>query len=169
MSKAGDRKKTYPKHDESPRPGRQIFVEPHSPWQLAIEQIREQKELSVRTVADAAKIPDATLYNWLRSKSGRPQQRHYTANVNRRLAAALGMTPAALADAWNRSTPSLDPDAIDPEPRAPAPRLSEDPTAFKVDGLKRLKAMLRASEAQAFTLTEIEQFIDILLARQEDG
>lgn len=169
MSKAGERKTTYPQRNPAPHPGRQVFVEPHSPWQLEIERIREQKEISIRALAADAKIPDATLFNWLRSRSGRPQQRHYTANVNRRLASALGVTPAALADAWNRSVPKLDPDAIDPEPRAPAPPPSEDPATLKVDGLKRLKAMLRASEAASFTLAEIEQFIDILLIRQEQS
>jgi hypothetical protein len=167
MSKAGDRKKTYPAADSTPSPGRQIFVEPHSPWQLAIEEIRARKEISIRTLAAAAKIPDPTLYNWLRSKSGRPQQRHYSANINRRIAAALGMTPAALAEAYNRSVPQLDPDAIDPEPRAPAPQTSENLPATQVDGLRRLRGMLRASEATSFTLAQIEQFIDMLLPPQD--
>jgi len=137
-------------------------VNPHTPWQILIEDTRGSS-MSIRDLAAKAKIPDATLYNWLRAKRGSPTAANYSASINRRLASALGLDPAVLADAYNRSQPTLDPDAPDEAPRAPAPQPSGNLPGTQVDGLKRFLAMLDASGAQTFTLDQIKAFAAVIL------
>ena len=138
-------------------------VEPHSPWQLLLENARKEKRIALRDLATRAQIPAGTLFNWVRSKKGAPPRLSYTANLNRRLAIALGVTPEELADAYNASAfRPVDPDANESAPR-PAPHVSEDATAYTVEGLKRLLATLKATGRTSFTLMELELSINLLL------
>lgn len=131
-------------------------VEPHSPWQLLVEQTRAQKKITLRDLAARAQIPAGTLFNWVRNKRGCPSISTYTAQVNARFARALGTTEEKLADAYNKSLfKPLDINAKEPPPR-PAPQVSEAATAFTVDGLKRFLTHLRSSGRSEFTLSELE-------------
>lgn len=131
-------------------------VEPHSPWQKLIESSREEKEITLRDLAARADIPAGTLFNWVRNKRGCPPRISYTANMNKRFATALGISPDTLADAYNASAyKPLDPAAIEADPR-PAPHVSENSTAFTVDGLKRFLAILKATGRPSFTIGELE-------------
>lgn len=137
-------------------------VEPHTPWQLMIEAARAQTKMPLRKVAEKSDIPAGTLFNWLRAKTGAPPRATYTANLNRRLAEALMIKPEDLAEAYNKSAFNpVDPDAFEeapsaPAPPSPAPVVQEDIIAFRVDGLKRLLAMLRSTGRTSFTMAEIE-------------
>jgi hypothetical protein len=137
-------------------------VEPHTPWQLMIEAARLKTKTPLRKVAEKSDIPAGTLFNWLRAKTGAPPRATYTANLNRRLAETLKIKPEDLAEAYNKSAfAPVDPDAFEeskaPSPApAPAPMVREDLVTFRVDGLKRLLAMLRSTGRNSFTLAEIE-------------
>ena len=138
-------------------------VEPHTPWQLLLEEKRKEKKLALRDLATRAQIPAGTLFNWVRSKTGAPPRTSYTADLNRRLALALAITPEELADAYNASAfRPVDPNASEPSPR-PAPHVSEDAAAYTVEGLKRLLATLKSTGRTTFTLPELELLITMFL------
>lgn len=150
--------------DYSIEPSRNKFgpkaVNPHSPWQLLIEKSRKEKKIPLRELATRAQIPSGTLFNWVRAKKGAPPRISYTANLNRRIATALGIEPEHLADAYNSSAfKPVDHAAIEMDPR-PAPQLRENADA--VDGLDRLLHVLRAAGRQTFTLTELGMLISML-------
>lgn len=138
-------------------------VEPHSPWQLLVEKIRKDKHITLRELAARAQVPSGTLFNWVRNKRGCPSRSAYTSSVNARFAKALGITQEELAEAYNKSvfTP-LDPSKQEEDPR-PAPRVSENASAFTVDGLRRFLAHLRSSGRTEFTLTELELAASLIL------
>lgn len=140
-------------------------TDPHSPWQLLIEGIRERKKITIRNLAKKADIPSGTLFNWLRSKKGYPSRSIYTSSVNKRLASALGIKEDELAEAYNKSSFSpVNPKAPDPEPPPrPAPQVSENATAFMVDGLKRFMHQLELSGRDSFTLAELKLAASFIL------
>ncbi len=138
-------------------------VEPHSQWQILVENQRKEKELSIREVSTRAQIPSGTLFNWVRAKTGAPPRTSYTQEVNKRLAAVLNLTEDELAEAYNASAfKPVDPKMI--EPPRPAPHhVAENLTAFTVDGLKRFVAMLEASGRTSFTIEEIKLTAGMIL------
>lgn len=142
-------------------------VEPHSPWQILVEQKRTEHKLPLRDVATRAQIPSGTFFNWVRSKTGAPPRTSYTQDVNKRLANALKVTEEELADAYNASAyKPVDPKVIE-APRPAPHRLGENLTAFTVDGLKRFVAMLEASGRANFTLDEIKLTAGMILGFSE--
>ncbi len=139
-------------------------TDPHSPWQLLIEGIREEKELTIRQVAAKAQIPSGTLFNWIRSRKGCPSRSAYTSMINKRLAAAIGVPEEQLADAYNRSafTP-INPSNPDPAPPRPAPGLAENPSALEgAAGMTRFMDTLRVSGRNSFTLAELEMISSLV-------
>jgi transcriptional regulator with XRE-family HTH domain len=160
--KPGSRARDYSSEPSKNRFGPKA-VEPHSPWQLLVEEKRTEKEIALRELASRADIAAGTLFNWVRSKTGAPPRTSYTADLNRRLAAVLGVTADELADAYNASAfKPVDPNASEPSPR-PAPHVSEDAATYTVDGLRRLLATLKSTGRTTFTLLELELSIAMLL------
>ena len=83
-------------------------VRPSSDWQRLVEQRRLEMDFSVRGLAAKGARPSApfshsTLFNWLHHTAGYPPTETYTTLINTRLAKAIGISPTALADAYNRS------------------------------------------------------------------
>ena len=139
-------------------------VEPHSPWQLLVEKTRAEKQITLRQLAALADIPSGTLFNWVRNKRGCPSRSSYTTGVNARFAKALGISEHKLAEAYNNSLfKPLDPKISEPDPR-PAPHVSENATAFTVDGLRRFLATLKATGRETFTIAELDLAASMILA-----
>ena len=131
---------------------------------MLIADKQKELNLSIRQIAEKAQISDGTFFNWIRSPKGAPPRKSYTQSINKRLAAAIKVTPEELADAYNSSAFNpIDPAVPDPEPAPPAPHgVQEVPTAFVVDGLKRFLSMLRDSKRPTFTLAELESFATLI-------
>ena len=144
-------------------------VNPFSPWQILVEKQRVETKQPLRLIATRAQIPSGTLFNWVRAKRGCPPRTSYTQDLNKRLALALQCDEQELADAYNASAfRPVDPKVIEAPPR-PAPHtLQENPTAYTVDGLKRLLAMLKASGRTSFTFGEIELTAGMILGLGAD-
>ncbi len=144
-----------------------VATNPHSPWQLLIEEIRETREISIRDLAKRAHIPSGTLFNWLRSRRGGPSKSIYTPQINKRLAAAIGVKESKLTDAYNRSVglpaphPHEKPFAAPAE--IPAPLLREEETSFRIEALKRFLHSLEATGKTEFTLQELKFAAAIIL------
>lgn len=138
-------------------------VNPHTQWQLAIEDARTELKISLRELASRAHVPAGTLFNWVRAKKGAPPRTSYTANINRRLAKALKIPEKQLADLYNRAAfRPVDPSKDEPDPH-PAPRVQENATAFTVDGLRRFLANLKATGRDSFSIMELELAASMIL------
>ena len=102
---------THPTKPEEAKPTRRRIVkrvEPFSPWQVLIQDRCTELGLSSRALA--AKIATkrreyehTTVWAWLRSPEGAPPGNTYTQDLNRRLAAAIGVSPDVLAEAFEES------------------------------------------------------------------
>jgi hypothetical protein len=121
-------------------------VEPFSPWQLLVEDRRVELDppLSLDGLSSAARIPKATLYNWLRHPEGAPPRKRYTATVNTRLAKALRLPVERLAAAYDASRAKF-------APRAPGSEL---------DALSRFTDAVRSSRRTAWTRQSILDLAD---------
>lgn len=138
-------------------------VDPHSEWQVKIEDARAEKGLSFRKLAELSKIPAGNLFNWLRSAKGTPSRTAYSSSVNNRLATALGIDPEELADAYNKSAfKPVDPNTPDPAPRAPRPgpqeNLPGDP-----ESLRGFLGALKATRRPSFSISELETMAAMFL------
>lgn len=149
----GARRRDYTSDPDNPeKKNSPKFVDPHSPWQVMIEEARIREHLSIRAVAATSKISAGTLFNWIRSVSGYPSKKHYTPSVNNRLARALKLKPAELAEAYNQSASMTDaPGSEAPRAPRPAPGTSGTPSG-QID---RLLAVLSQSGRDHFTLDDI--------------
>lgn len=81
---------------------------PHSIWQRMIDDRMAEKEISLRELATRAssskeKLTHTRLFHWLRHEDGYPPAAAYTRNINARLARALSLDPARLAEAYDAS------------------------------------------------------------------
>lgn len=160
--KPGSRARDYSAEPSKNRYGPK-HVEPHSPWQLLIENTRSEKQISMRELASRAQIPSGTLFNWLRAGTGAPGRLSYTSTVNARLSQALGISEEMLAEAYNASAfRPVDPKVIEPDPR-PAPHHSENHPAISVDGLRHFLNNLKATNRQSFTIAELELAASMIL------
>lgn len=160
--KPGSRARDYSAEPSNNRYGPK-HVDPHSPWQLLIEEKRKENQISMRQLATRAQVPSGTLFNWLRAGTGAPSRVSYTTSVNARIAKALGITEEDLASAYNESAfRPVDPKIKDPEP-LPAPHLAESPTAYSVDGLRRLLSSLKSTGRQTFSIQELELAASMIL------
>lgn len=138
-------------------------VEPHSPWQLLVEEQRAQKKITLRELATRAQIPAGTLFNWVRNKRGCPSRSSYTSPVNARFARALGISEDKLADAYNQSVfKPLDPRKIEQDVH-PAPRTSENASALMGVGLKRFLEHLHATGRTEFGMNELDLAASFIL------
>jgi transcriptional regulator with XRE-family HTH domain len=160
--KPGTRVRDYSRQPSSNQFGPQA-TDPYSPWQLLIEGIRQEKEITLRQLAALAQIPAGTLFNWVRAKSGAPSRSSYTSEVNARLSRALGVQEDKLAEAYNQSAfKPVDPQHPDP---APAPKTLESLPAQTVDALKRLLAVLKSTGRESYTLGEIELLAGMVISQ----
>lgn len=80
-----------------------VHSEPDSAWQILVEAKRAEKELGFKSLSSLTKIPQATLFNWVRSRLGGPPKGSYPETLNRRLAKALGIKPEELMAAYESS------------------------------------------------------------------
>ena len=83
-------------------------VEPFSQWQLLVQARCVDLNLSTRALAAKIASPlrnyeHSTVWAWLRAPEGTPPGDTYTTDLNRRLAAALDLTPDRLAEAFDES------------------------------------------------------------------
>lgn len=163
--KPGTRARDYSLEPSTNRFGPKA-VEPWSPWQLMVEQRRNELSMPLREVAARAQIPAGTFFNWVRAKRGAPPRVTYSANLNRRLAAAIQVTPEALATAYNASAfRPVDPNANESSPR-PAPPTTEAPPP--TSGLQPLLATLKATGRTSITIADLESLINMLAGPSDD-
>jgi hypothetical protein len=135
--------KTYPS-------GRRVNLRrPHSIWQRMIDTRMAEKEMSLRELAKrvstkAEPITHTRLFNWLRHEDGYPAPQAYTRNVNARVARALGLDPANLAEAYDASRRVFG--VGQPAPRTPA--------------LEHLRQAVLATGQRSLSVSRICKLID---------
>lgn len=97
-----------PSGDDKPRKRVIKRVDPFSPWQTLIYDRCTELGISTRALAEKIAGPrvayeHTTIWAWLRSPDGVPPGNTYTADLNKRLAAAINVHPDVLAGAFEES------------------------------------------------------------------
>lgn len=105
--KAGNRTGPAPRATNTSRP-RPKRSDPHSPWQIMVDDRMRELRVSSRALADkistpTRKLTHTTIWAWTKNLEGTPPTATYTEEVNRKLAQALDLKPELLAQAFEES------------------------------------------------------------------
>jgi hypothetical protein len=125
-------------------------VEPFSEWQLLVQARCQEDNISTRALAAKIATPErkfehTTIWSWLRSPEGSPPSETYTADLNRRLAKALGITPERLAEAFDNSRRKF---------------AFSSPHASQQGPLNILAMLFKSSSRKSWTTAEIVKLLD---------
>lgn len=152
----GHRRKNYELEPSENKKGPKA-VNPHSPWQLMIETSRSLQSISMRHLAHSAKIPPATIFNWVRAKTGDPPRSSYPQATNNHIADTLGVEPTKLWEAYESSLKSV----IQPHSVEDVGGESDSAKPVDRDPIEILLAMLKSASRSQFTLSEIEAVAEV--------
>lgn len=144
-------KSRAPRPDFKKTPRRSVKrVDPFSPWQLMVtDRMRElginSRDLAAKITSGKRRFAHTTIWAWTKSQDGAPPKDTYTSEVNRKLAAAIEVSPDLLAQAYEDSRRHL---------------IVNDRSAAVRGPLSILRRLISDSSQTTWTSAEIVKLID---------